>query len=190
MKLRHRTSRSGQRGVTLIIVMLLLLVSMIMALAGLRTANLEERIAGNTRERQVAFQAAEAALRDAEQVISTNTAGPFTPLRPTRFDATCPTGLCRSTPAAPLWTSFTSADWTSTKSWSYGAVTGAAAMADVSTVPRFVIEYQGTLQPIEPGKPCVALFLVTARATGTGAGSLVVLQTVYRHRAGECYASV
>lgn len=183
-------SQRDQRGATLIVVMLLLLVTMLMAVAGLRTANLEERMAGNTRDRQIAFQAAEAALRDAEQLIAGNTSGPFSPLRPSSFDATCPTGLCRSSLLTPLWSGFSDSEWTSSKTWAYGAATGASALPDLASQPRFVIEYQGTLQPIEPGKPCVALFLVTARAAGSGAGSTAILQSVYRHRAGECYAAV
>jgi type IV pilus assembly protein PilX len=178
-----------QRGSALIVVLLLLLVTMLMAVASLRTANVEERMAGNQRDRQVAFQAAEAALRDGEQTIATG-AAPFKPLRPGQFTAACPSGLCRSAPGAPLWTAFSSSDWTSSKTFAYGSATSATALAGVTATPRFVIEYQGTLQPIEPGKPCVAMFLVTARATGASAASEVILQSVYRHRVGECYAAI
>jgi type IV pilus assembly protein PilX len=182
--------RAPQRGGTLVVVLLLLLVTMIMALGSLRTANLEERMAGNTRDRQVAFQLAEAALRDAELTIAADTDGPFRPLRPNLFTSACTAGLCRSTPDAALWPSFTQADWASTKTWAYGASTGAAVPAGAAALPRFAIEYQGTLQPIEPGKPCVALFLLTARAGGANGTTDVVLQSVYRHRVGECYAAV
>lgn len=182
--------RQAQRGATLVVVLLLLLVTMIVALGALRTANLEERMAGNTRERQVAFQLAEAALRDAEQTIRIDADGPFVPLRPGLFSADCTAGLCRSAPDAPLWASFTETDWTSTKAWAYGASTGAVAPTGGATPPRFAIEYQGTLQPIEPGKPCIALFLLTARARGANVATDVVLQAVYRHRVGECYDAV
>lgn len=188
---RARSSWVGQqRGVTLVAVLLLLLLTMLMAVAAVRTAGLEERMAGNARDQQVAFQVAEAALRDAELTISTDTDGPFRPLRPYMFDPLCTNGLCRSAPGAPLWAAFSDADWASTKAWAYGSGTGTAAIASLATQPRFVIEYQGTTQPIEPGKPCVALFLLTARARGSGAATDVVLQSVYRHRAGECYAAI
>jgi type IV pilus assembly protein PilX len=182
--------RQRQRGGALVAVLLLLVVTMIMALGSLRTANLEERMAGNTRERQVAFQLAEAALRDAEQTIASDTDGPFVPLRPNQFTAACTAGLCRSAPDTALWTSFTTADWAGAKTWNYGAATGAALPAGAAAAPRFAIEYQGTLQPIEPGKPCVALFLLTARAVGANVATDVVLQSVYRHRVGECYAAI
>ena len=174
-----------QQGAVLVAVMLLLVITMLMAVSSVRTANLEERMAGHTRDRQVAFQIAEAALRDAEQVIAGNVGGSFEPLRPGRFTAACTAGLCRSTPAAPLWTAFTDSDWASSKTWAYRATALAGAAS-----PRYVVEFQGTVQPIEPGKPCVAMYLVTARARGPSAAADVVLQTVYRHRVGECYAAI
>jgi type IV pilus assembly protein PilX len=179
-----------QRGVTLVAVLLLLVLTMLMAVAAVRTASMEERMAGNTRDQQVAFQVAEATLRDAELMIASDTDGPFKPLRPYMFDAACTGGLCRSSPGAPLWTAFTDGDWASNKTWGYGNATGRAAIPGIAAQPRFVVEYQGTTQPIEPGKPCVALFLVTARARGGGAATDVVLQSVYRHRSGECYAAI
>lgn len=178
------------RGLALIAVMLLLLVALLLAVASLRTANLEERVAGQVRDRQVAFQMAEAALRDAETMIARDTDGPFLPLRPTLFGPACTGGLCRSGAGTPVWTAFTEADWAGTKTWAYGAATGATALAGAAAPPRFVVEYQGTVQPIEPGRPCVALFLLTARARGAAAATEVILQSVYRHRAGECYAAV
>jgi type IV pilus assembly protein PilX len=179
----------SQRGAALVAVMLLLVITMLMAVSSVRTANLEERMAGHTRDRQVAFQMAEAALRDAEQVIADDTDGPFRPLRPGQFTAECTGGLCRSAPGAPLWTALSDTDWASTKTWAYGAATGATALAGASG-PRYAIEYQGTAQPIEPGKPCIALFLLTARARGASETTDVVLQSVYRHRVGECYAAI
>lgn len=191
-KYRRVLSRRARRarGSALIAVLLLLLVTMLLAVAGVRTANLEERMASNVRDRQTAFEWAEATLRDAEQQIATNTSGPFSPLRPGQFTDTCANGLCRSAPEAPRWSSFSEADWSGSKTWAYGAATGAATLSGASTPSRYVIEYQGTLQPIEPGKPCVAVYLLTARARGASAATDVVLQSIYRHRVGECYAAI
>ena len=182
--------RAPQRGVALITVLLLLMVVMLMAVAALRTANLEERVAAQVRDRQVAFQMAEAALRDGELMISSDANGPFMPLRPALFDANCTDGLCRSSPGSPRWSSFSEADWASSKAWAYGAATGAAVLQGAASEPRYVVEYQGTLQPIEPGSPCVAMFLITARARGATAVAEVILQSVYRHRAGDCHAAI
>ncbi len=190
MKPSPSIHRRRERGVTLVVVMLLLLAATLIALASFRLSTLEERMAGNARDRQVAFQAAEAALRDAESVLRDNVGGQFVPLRPIAFTPECTGGLCRSSPDNPRWSTLTEAEWTGAMTWAYGTATGAAALADVAEQPRFVIEYQGTTQPIEAGKPCVAMFLVTARASGANPTTRVVLQSVYRLRAGECYAAV
>lgn len=60
-----RRSR-GQRGAILIVSLLLLLVMTIIGVFAMRGTTLEERMAGNLRDRDLAFQAAEAALREAE----------------------------------------------------------------------------------------------------------------------------
>jgi type IV pilus assembly protein PilX len=55
-----------QAGAVLLVSLVMLLLLTLIGLAGMRLASLEERIAGNQRDREVAFQAAEAALRAGE----------------------------------------------------------------------------------------------------------------------------
>ncbi len=62
-----------QSGMVLFIALVLLLVLTIAGVSVVQTTSLEERMARNTRDRMMAFQAAEAALRDAEMCISTLT---------------------------------------------------------------------------------------------------------------------
>jgi type IV pilus assembly protein PilX len=188
--LSRRSANARQQGSALVAVLLLLLVTMLMALGSLRISHMQERMAGNTREREVSFQQAEASLRDAEQLIGGDTDGPFSPLRPGQFSALCTSGYCRSTAANPLWKGFSDSDWTSTKTWAYGAATGAPALNGTARAARVLIEYQGTLQPIEPGKPCVALYLLTARSSGVNLTTDTVVQSVFRHRVGECYEAI
>ena len=57
---------SLQKGAVLLVALVLLLLLTIIGLAGMRGANLEERMAGNLREQMISFQAAEAALRAGE----------------------------------------------------------------------------------------------------------------------------
>ena len=179
-----------QRGIVLVAVLVLLLCSMLLATASFESATLGERKAGNTRDRQLAFQAAESALRDAELMVRSDTDGPFQPLRVREFNPRCDNALCRSSDSAPIWPQLSEADWTGPKTWTLGAATGAAAPTDVSAAPRYLVEYQGTAQPIEPGKPCVAMFLITVRAQGAATTTNVMLQSVYRVRIGECYEAV
>jgi len=58
-----------QRGVALMMVLLLLIVATLLGLASLRAALLEERMSAGMFDRSVAFQSAETALRVAEQKV-------------------------------------------------------------------------------------------------------------------------
>jgi type IV pilus assembly protein PilX len=75
--IRHRNSR--QRGMVLVTTLLLLIVVTILAVGMFRSFGLDEKIAGNTREKQRALNAAETAEQYAEYwlVNATNT-GPVT----------------------------------------------------------------------------------------------------------------
>ncbi|MDO9227269.1 MAG: PilX N-terminal domain-containing pilus assembly protein [Pseudomonadota bacterium] len=59
----------GQSGAALITSLVFLTVLTILGMSTLGTALLESRMAGNARDRNLAFQAAESALRDAERYI-------------------------------------------------------------------------------------------------------------------------
>ncbi|HPF28453.1 MAG TPA: PilX N-terminal domain-containing pilus assembly protein, partial [Steroidobacteraceae bacterium] len=65
-----RASRA-QRGAILVTSLLLLLVLTIIGLTAMRMTSLQERMAGSTRDLNLAFQGAEAALRDGETLIAT-----------------------------------------------------------------------------------------------------------------------
>jgi len=59
-----------QQGAVLITALMLLVVLTLLGLAGMQSTILEERMAGNYRDRQIAFEAAEAALRVGEARIA------------------------------------------------------------------------------------------------------------------------
>lgn len=63
-----------QRGVTLLMALILLAVLALLGVTAARNSVLEERMAGNTRDRDLAFQAAEEALKKAESELNTNLA--------------------------------------------------------------------------------------------------------------------
>lgn len=58
-----------QRGVALVIVLVMLLVMTLLALAGLRGTLMEERMSAGSYDRSLSFQAAEAALREGEASV-------------------------------------------------------------------------------------------------------------------------
>jgi type IV pilus assembly protein PilX len=67
-----RAYKKAQRGVALVIALVLLVVATLIGLAGIRGTNLQERMSANMYDRSLAFQRAEAALRDAERAITAN----------------------------------------------------------------------------------------------------------------------
>ncbi len=66
-----RYCRSRETGAVLVVGLLILLVMTILGVASLQTTSLEERMAGNIRDRDLSLQAAESALRDAEAWLET-----------------------------------------------------------------------------------------------------------------------
>src|SRR5262245_24539639 len=64
-----RSHRSRQKGAILVVSLLLLLVMTLLGLTAMQVTRMEERMAGNTRDLNLAFQGAEAGLRDAEDRI-------------------------------------------------------------------------------------------------------------------------
>jgi len=71
---RAHRARDLQRGVVLVSSLLLLLVVTIMALSMFRSSGMQEKVAGNMREKQRALQAAVSAQTYAEQWLITNSA--------------------------------------------------------------------------------------------------------------------
>lgn len=67
----HRSSPAPrrQRGAVLVVSMLLLLVMTVLALTASQATQMEERMAGNARDLDLAFQASEAGVRGAEMRI-------------------------------------------------------------------------------------------------------------------------
>ena len=63
---RRALPRGGERGFSLIVALMMLIVIIILGISASQMAINEERGARNDRDRQLAFQAAEAALRDAQ----------------------------------------------------------------------------------------------------------------------------
>jgi type IV pilus assembly protein PilX len=66
ISLRSRT----QGGAVLVVSLIILLVLTVLAVSMSQTARLQERMTGNMRDSDVAFQSAEAALRDGESFLS------------------------------------------------------------------------------------------------------------------------
>lgn len=67
-----RAYKHAERGVALVVALVLMVVATLIGLAGIRGTSLQERMSANMYDRSLAFQRAEAALRDAERAITAN----------------------------------------------------------------------------------------------------------------------
>ena len=187
---RHRIGPARERGVILIIALVFMTVMALLVLAGMRTGLLQERMAANARNRQVALQAAEAMLRDAEVNLVKLRVAPFDPFTPTSFVANCTSGFCaRPEPTAtPRWQTI---DWTSTNYTKTFADPTASNLSTsvVPTQPRYIVEIVNTpvISPSAGGGICPT---VVSRVTAKGSGfdsAEVYVQSMYRTRPDHCY---
>jgi type IV pilus assembly protein PilX len=179
-----------ERGFSLITILVMMVVLVSLALAGMNSSIVQERMAGNARDRNLALQAAEAALRDAEADIEANLT------INSAFVAACTGGLCLppsmnavGATSQPLWQTL---DWGTSagKSRAYGSVTGATALPGVSAAPRYIVELLPVLPP-QTGQSAnlgsaeeagSQAFRVSVRATGQRASTVVILQSTYIKR--------
>ena len=182
--------RCADRGFSLVTILVMMVVLVSLALAGMNSSLVQERMAGNARDRNIALQAAEAALRDAEADIEANLT------TTSAFVAACTGGLCLppsmtsvSPTSQPLWQTI---DWSATanQSRAYGSVTAATALPGVSSQPRYLIEQLPPLAPASGTSANLAsavddapmAFRITARGVGLRASTAVVLQATYIKR--------
>ena len=163
-----RPSDPSQRGVSLIVVLLILVVVSVLGVGGAQIALMAERGSRNDRDMQVAWQAAEAALMDAEfdihgpNTAATSRRSTFNEMHDTTaFVAGCGTsatatsknrGLCQLPPTGkPAWLTvdFT-LDSTNAPTTAFGTFTGrsfasvaaggTATGVQPAKAPRYVIE--------------------------------------------------
>lgn len=107
-----RPGRSRQEGIVLLVALVFLVLLTIIGLSLFGTTTLEEKMSRNYRDYNQAFQAAEAALRDAEirvsgyWVYASNSAGTPKPVDPLAFSSTCTNGLCSQAATQPIYSSY------------------------------------------------------------------------------------
>ena len=121
-----RASRHRQSGVTLVMTLIFLIVLSMLGTWAASNNVLQERMAGNTRNRDVALQAAEAALRDAELTIGT--------WRTQTFDGTH--GLY-------AWTAATANDrayWQDPARWTTFRTLPSGSLTRVAAAPKYIVE--------------------------------------------------
>jgi type IV pilus assembly protein PilX len=177
-------SSRKQRGAVLIVALIFLLVMTILILASVRGTVMQERMASNLYDRSLAFQAAEAALREGERYVLE------TPPKPAGPGCDSSGNCVKPDPTAiPVWQD--EDNWDN----AHDAADGHGHVIDVGTLPvppKFLIELLANNMPevnlcestaIDPDAPCFAgpeglRYRITARS-GESGRAMVVLQSVF-----------
>jgi type IV pilus assembly protein PilX len=168
--------RAAQSGAVLVTGLIFLLVLTMFVLALVRSGTLEERMARNARDQQMAREAAEAMLRDAESVSFNKP--PFDPYDASAFTPKCVQGLCRNPSATTTWQALDWANTNLTKTFSDTKFN----IPSVTTQPRYIIEI--ITAPVKTGSSghCDnGVARVTARGVGS-AGATAFVQSTVRFR--------
>lgn len=174
----QRMKQQSQRGVVMVIALIALLLLSLIGTTAIKSSTIQERISGNLRDRDLAFQAAEAALHDAETFLNSittlalfNNAG----------------GLYSTGNAPDVFTAWP------TDARSYAGTWG--GLKDVTSTPQYIIEIRGTIDEsvnsqlnlsggygVSSGAGDIFIFKVHARGTGSTDTSQVMLRTNFARR--------
>jgi type IV pilus assembly protein PilX len=188
--LPHRQAR--ERGIVLIAALAVLLMLTLLSIGMFRSFGLEERITGNSREKQHAFYAAQSALQYAETWLSANSTGSGVACSGA---SSAPT-ICAA-PSNQNQQQFTYAttNWSASGSSPYGTtyqpaeiVTSGSSTVTAQTVyalPQFAINYLGQ----DPSTAGASLYQVTALGFGGNANAAAVVQSVYSVKSGTTCVS-
>lgn len=168
-----------QTGAVLVIGLMMLVVLTLVGITSMQSAGLQTLMAQGSTDKALAFEAAEAALRNAADALDN---GAFIP---DEFEHDANDGLYQNEFDA-IWKDWGEADWNSK-----GRVT---SFPGVANDPRYVIQRIATIIPnqdranIYQGYGEVSdeseteLFRITARGVGQSAGTVVYLESLHGAR--------
>ena len=180
MKHPYFNRSSHEYGVALIVTLIVLVIVTLLALASLRGTLLQERMSANLYDRELAFQAAETALREAENAIQANAAA---------FDCDCSDKACVIPPPP---NEACSTNW-------HTATTNLGSLVDVAP-PQYYIERMGEGPLWGAEAECIGgadanqygsrcwgyvaplFFRITARSAPVDGRAAVTLQVMVRRR--------
>ncbi|OOG36936.1 hypothetical protein B0B52_19140 [Polaromonas sp. A23] len=165
----------SQRGMTLIVGLVLLSMLMVISVIGFRNTTLSERMTGNVVDRNFSFQSAESAGKEALTVIETggfavtNLGHYATPFAQGGSSSFWDQGVGATVSATDCGT-------TTPFSWASCAASVGTKYASNSENAKYVIELLST---VAAGGSTTYTYRVTTRSTGGSGKAEVVLQVMY-----------
>ena len=184
IKFNDMSRMNNQKGAVLAIGLILLLVLSLVGVTNMNKVTTSERLAGNERDMNLAFQAAEAALQEGERMISNlgGAAAP-TPQPCEENNCNCQNNSCKTT----IWESENIVVWddinwdTQSRIMSDDNIPGNNYGKDtLAAIPRYVIEFVGMKNFSLTNPIPLYYYRITSKARGSTEESEVILQSVYR----------
>lgn len=170
----HACVRSSQQGTALIVALVMLVALMLLGISGIKGTSLQMRMGSGLYDREIAFRAAEKALRDAGTVLQTMPA----------FDAAIDDG--RYPTPVPTTAAGYQERWDNPATYWQNTPT-ALTYGPQTLTPQYIAEDMGEWPEPEcagafPRDPlCYApRYRITGRSSAPGATSTVVLQATFR----------
>lgn len=156
----------SHRGAVLTISLIFLVLLTLLALTSIQSSTLEERMAGHTYDRQIAFQAAEAAIRAAERWLESGAPS---------LDEGCAGGACTNPRKQIV------ADWHRNPEqavWN-NARESDVDLPNVRSRAKYIVEDMCESTPSGGIPDSQRVFRITAVGTGGSDAAQVILQTAY-----------
>jgi len=176
---------NSSKGSVLVISLLILLVLTILGVTALDTTVMEERMSANTRQRNLAQQAAETALKDAEQWLSNAAGNVVIQSHLSKFAGTDELYNSTVSTNSLTWDVMDATNWDTSNSHAITSLSSYPSTA-VPGAPRYVIEYIGRVgdPPLNFTDPDLRdyAFRVIAIGWGTDQTTKVVLSSTFNKR--------
>ena len=181
-------SRQRQQGFSLVMALGFMVFLTLIVLSMVNVTSSDEKIARNSRDKDLAFAAAEAALRDAEMYVSGSYMFPYNPkLNPALFTNNCSNALCdlRTSPTNLGTQNFFDSSSTlgsksnclGTASDCFTKTTYSPPIRGVASQPRYLVELVRATD--DPSNPNAYKYRITAQAVGRSMDTRVTLQELY-----------
>jgi type IV pilus assembly protein PilX len=166
--------RRPPRGVALVVALMMLVVILVLGLTALRLSTAQERMTGYTLDRQLAFQAAEAALREIEERVENERPDAGANCTDSATAAADTLRVCPAlaASAAARWVGINAAQWGQAKP---------VGPAGAQITPTYLIEHLGNEFACDASTSATSncrQYRITVRAGG-GTRAEVMLQSLY-----------
>ena len=181
---------SSQQGATLIIALIFLVVLGLLGVTVASNNTLQERMAGNTRNRDLAFQAAEHSLETADAILG-DTSAPINDIK-NYIDVSIARGAVPTPSPLPTLPSLPAClllngeshpndldYWKNTFDWS-SACSPSTTLAQIHAQPQYVVEKMPDAN-VDADPALEQFYRVTVRGVGGIDEAPVILQAMYRY---------